>query len=88
MIKIDDFLKISEKISNKKKQLINAFKKKLYIDKSKLKIVIVSSLDYSRKERLQILLPEVKISTLAIKEVDIAIISIYVYYAACKLKGS
>ena len=51
---LDDFLRITQKISNKKKQLINASKQKQSINKQKLEIVVISSLDNFSIENLPI----------------------------------
>lgn len=86
IVKIDNFLKITKKISKKKKQLINAFKFKANIDKSKPKRVIFIILDYFKEERLQILIPEAKVSTFAIKKINVTIINANCYCADGKLK--
>lgn len=57
------------------------------MDKLKPKTVVISTLDYFRKERLPILIPETNVSTLAIKEVNIAIINVDAYCIACKVKS-
>lgn len=83
--KIDDFLNISEKTS-KKTRLIDISKRKFSMDKLKPKTVVISTLDYFGEERLPILIPETNVSTLAIKEVNIAIIDADVYCITCKVK--
>ena len=80
--KINDFLKIPEKIS-KKKRLINASKWKLALQKQKLKTVVISLLDNSVKKDLPI--PS-QTSTLGTKKIDVAMIDVDAYYAACRLK--
>lgn len=66
--------------------MINASKQKLNIDKLKSKKIFTSNLDNFEQEELPILIPEAKISTLAIKKVDITIIDADAYYVAYKLK--
>ena len=84
--KIDKFLKILEELSKKKRQLINASKRIISMAKSNHKTVVISTLDNSRKEGLPILIPEIKISTLNTKKVDITMIGADTYWIACKLK--
>lgn len=83
--KIDDFLKRPDKTS-KKKRLINASKQKVSINKLKPNIVLISTLDQSKREGLSILILEAKALILATRNVDIAMIGIDVYCTACKLK--
>lgn len=66
--------------------MINAFKQKLSLDKSKPKTIIISTLNRSRDERLPIIIPKIKVLTFATKEVDIAIIGTDAYCITCKLK--
>lgn len=56
------------------------------MDKSKPKIVVISTLNYSGKNKLQILILEIKVLIFATKKVDIAIIDIDSYCTTCKLK--
>lgn len=56
------------------------------INKSKPKRVIISTLDYYRKEKFLILILEAKVLTLATIKVDIAIIDMDTYCAIYKLK--
>lgn len=51
--KIDNFLKILEKISKRKKWLINVSKQKLIMDKSKFKKVFTRTLNYFEKKDFQ-----------------------------------
>ena len=51
--KIDDFLKIPEKIS-KKRRLINASKRKLALQKQKLETVVISLLHNSVKKNIPV----------------------------------
>lgn len=81
--KIDNFLQVSKKISNKKKRLLNIPKRKLALQKPKLKTIIISLLDNFGKKDMPIPLKRAKIGT---KEVDITIISIDAYCEVCKLK--
>lgn len=62
--KIDNFLKIPEKILKKNTWLINISKQKLSINKIKSKIVVISILNYSGKEELSILILKTKVLTL------------------------
>lgn len=54
--------------------------------KSKPKTVLNNILNYFRKEKLPILTLETKISTLAIKKINVAIMDTNAYYTTCKLK--
>ncbi len=83
--RIDDFLKIAEKISDKKKRLINASQRKLALQKRKPETVVISLLDNAGKKNMPIPLRTPKIGT---KEVDIAMIGADAYRAACRLKGA
>ncbi len=83
--RIDDFLKISEKISDKKRRLINAFKQKLALQKRKPETVVISLLDNSGKKDIPILPRTPKI---CIGEADLAMIGADAYCAACRLKGA
>lgn len=56
------------------------------IAKLNYKIVIISILDNFRKEDLLISIPEIKVSTLDIKKVDITMIDADAYWTNCKLK--
>lgn len=56
------------------------------MNKSKPKIVFTSILNHFEKKRLSILIPKVKVSTFAIKEVNINIINVDAYYITFKLK--
>lgn len=82
---LNDFLRISQKILNKKRQLINTSKKKQSMNKQKLKTVIVSFLDNFDIKGLPIL---IRLLSFSIKEVDIAMIDINTYCIACKLKSA
>lgn len=80
---LDDFLKITQKLSDKKRQLINISQRKLSNDKEKLKIVVISFLNNLSKENLSVsILPR----TFDKDVVHIAIISIDAYCLLCKLK--
>ena len=68
--------------------MINAFKRKVSIDKLKPKKFIINILNYFWEERLPILIPEAKVLILTTKEVDIAMIGINAYHAVCKLYGA
>ena len=81
--KIDDFLKIPEMISDKKRRLINVSKQKLALQKQKLKTVAISLLDDSVKKDMPIL-PQTSI--LGTKEVDITMIGADAYFVAYRLK--
>ncbi len=56
------------------------------MDKSKLKIVIISTLNYFKEEKLSILILEAKVLIPIIKKVNIAIINLNAYYISFKLK--
>lgn len=56
------------------------------MDKWKPKTVVISILDYFKGEKFQIFRPKIKVSTLATKDRDVAMISTVVYCTACKLK--
>ena len=83
-VMINDFLKIWKKTLKRKKQLIIASKRKLNIDKLKPKTVVISTLDHFGEEILSTLILEVKVLISATKKLDIAIISVDIYCAACK----
>lgn len=76
----------SKKKHQKKRRLINASEQKLSIDKSKPKTVYTSTLDYSREERLPILIPKAKISIFATKKINIDMIDTNAYCTTCKLE--
>ena len=82
---LDDFLRIPQKISNKKRRLINASKRKQSMDKRKPETIVISSLDNSGIEGLPI---PTQVSTLGTNKVDVAMIGADAYRAACKLKGA
>ncbi len=67
---MDDFLKIPKKISEKKRRSINIFKQRRSIPKT----IMISTLDKSRKDGLPILILEIEVSTLATKQINMAII--------------
>ena len=81
---LDDFLRIPQKISNKKRRLINVSKRKQSMDKQKPETIVISSLDNSGIEGLPTL---TRVSTLGTNKVDIAMIGADAYCAACKLRG-
>lgn len=81
MEKIDDLLKIPEKMSKKTRRLIKASKWKLSIPK----IVIISTLEKSRKKDLPISILKTKVSILATKQIDMTIIGKNAYYEAYRL---
>lgn len=54
------------------------------MNKSKSKIVVISTLDNFEEERLPILISKAKISILATSEVDITIISMDTYFISSK----
>lgn len=83
--KIYDFLKIPEEISDKKRQLINASKQKLALQKQKLETVVISSLDNSNKKDMP--LPP-WISKIGTKEVDVVMIDTNTYRVTYRLKGA
>ena len=84
---LNNFSRTSQKISNKKRRLINISKQKQSMDKQKPETVVISSFDNSDIKGLPI---PTWASTLGTKEVDIAIMMIGAdaYRAACKLKGA
>ncbi len=83
--KIDDFLKIPEMITEKKRRLINASKRKLALQKQKPETVIITLLDDSVKKDMPI---PPQTPTLGTKEVDVVMIGANAYRAACRLKGA
>ena len=83
--KIDDFLKTPEKISDKKRRLINASRRKLAMQKQKPETVVISSLDNSGKKDMPI---PTRAPALGTKEVDVAMIGADAYRAACRLRGA
>ncbi len=82
--RIDDFLKIPEKISDKKRRLINASKRKIAMQKQKSETVVVSLLDNSGKKDIPI---PPRTPPLSTKKVDVAMIGADAYCTACRLKG-
>ena len=82
---LNDFLRTPQKISNKKRRLINASKQNRSMDKQKPKTIVISSLDNSGIEGLPI---PTQVSTLGTNKVDVAMIGADAYRAACKLKGA
>lgn len=80
---LDNFLRIPQKILNKKRQLIKASKQKESMNKQKSETVIINSFNNSDIESLLIL---IRVSTLGIKKVDVAIIDIVAYPTTCQLK--
>lgn len=83
--RINDFLKISEKISDKKRQLSNPSKQKLALQKRKPETLVISILDNSDKKDIPIPSRSPKIGT---KEIDITLIGTDAYYAAYRLTGA
>lgn len=79
-------MKILEKMSKKKRQLIIVSKQKPSINKSESKIIVISILNNSKKKGLLISIPETELSIPVTKELDIAMIDADVYCTACKLK--
>lgn len=80
--KIDNFLKTPEKMLKKKRRFINISKRKQSISK----MVIISTSHKSGKNGLSILTLKIEISTLAIKQIGVAIIDADAYYTTCKIK--
>ena len=81
---LDDFLKITEKISKKKRRLANVFKQKSSINKQNSKTVVINTFGNLGKEELpnSILKPTFK------KDIkDVIIISADAYHLVCLLKG-
>lgn len=66
--------------------LINTFKRKLDIDKSKLKTAIIYILKNADKKSLPILASEAKLLIFATRKVDIIIIGVDTYCTTYKLK--
>ncbi len=81
--RINDFLKTPKKISDKKRRLINASKRKLAMQKQKSETVVVSLLDNSGKKDMPIPPQTPPLST---KKVDVAMIDADAYRTACRLK--
>ena len=80
---LDDFLRTPQKISNKKRRLINTSKQKQSMDKQKPEIIVISSFDNSGIEGLPI---PTRVSTLGTNKVNVAMIGADAYRAAYKLK--
>lgn len=80
--KIDNFLKIPKKISKKKIQLINISKQRQNI----LKMVIISILNKLGENNILISILVIEISTLTIKQINIAIIDANAYCATYRLQ--
>lgn len=79
-------MKIPEKTSKKKRQLIKKSKWKLYINKPNLKTIIISILGNSGKKILPISTLKTKVSIPITKFVDIAMIGSNTYCIVCRLK--
>ena len=81
-----DFLQIPNKLSGKNRRQINKSKQKIVIGKTSLKKTIISGLDSSDKKELPVTISATKKLNLKAKDIDIAMIGAYAYYAACCLK--
>ena len=85
MENLDSFLKTTKKIIKKKRQLANAFKQKLNIDKQNFKTVVINTLGDSSKRELATLL----LALIFEKDVkDLSIIGADMYCLVCQLKKS
>ena len=80
---LDGFLKTTEKIVKKKRQLANVFKQKLNIGKQNSKTVVINTLGNSSKEELAILLLA---PTFRKNVEDVVMIDADAYCLACQLK--
>ena len=76
-------MKITKKISKKKRWLINFIKQKLSIGKQKSKTVIINSVNNLSKKNFLISTYRL---TCDIHVVNITIIDVDTYYSTCKLK--
>lgn len=80
---IDNFFKVLDIIVISKEKLIYKIKQKSIINNINKKVAIINSLDNCNKN-IQLLL--LKQFILKIKDIDIAIISINIYYVICRSK--
>ena len=83
-----NFVQVQNKLSNKKKRLINKNKRKASIRETSLRKAIISSLNSSNKEQLLVSIMVKKELLPKTQDIDIAIIGINFYWAACRLKGA
>ena len=81
-----DFLQIPNKLSSIKKRQINKSKRKANIGETSSRKATISSLDSSDKKRLLVPIPVTKKSERKVKDIDIAMIGVDIYCAACCLK--
>ena len=83
---ITDFLQMMNKLSSKKRKLINKSKQKICIEKTTSRIPIINNWHNSNKKELQLSIPETIISKPKVKNIDIAMIDADAYCAAYYLK--
>ena len=81
-----DFLQTSNKLSSKKRRQINKSKRKASIKESSSRKATINSLESSDKKKLPVSIPTSKTSKLKAKDIDIAMIGVDTYRAACYLK--
>ena len=81
-----DFLQTPNKLSSKKRRQINKSKRKVSIRESSSRKATISRLESFDKKELPVPIPTTKISEPKAKDIDIAMIGIDVYHAACRLK--
>ncbi len=83
-----DFLQMPDKLSSKKRRQINKSKRKASIGETSSRKATMNSLDSSDKKELSVSLATIKTSEPKAKNIDIAMIGVNAYHAACRLKGA
>ena len=81
-----DFLQTPNKLSSKKRRQINKSKRKASIEESSSRKATINSLESSDKKELPVPIPTTKTSEPKTKDIDIAMIGVDTYCAACHLK--
>ena len=81
-----DFLQTPNKLSSKKRRQINKSMRKTSIGETSSRKATISSLGSSDKKELPVPIPATKTSEPKTKDIDIAMIGVDAYRAACCLK--
>ena len=83
-----NFLQMPNKLSSKKKRQINKSKRKANIGETSSRKATINSLESFQKKELPVLILTTKTSKPKAKNIDIAMIGVDTYRAACRLKGA
>ncbi len=83
-----DFLQTPNKLSGKKRRQINQSKRKASLGETSSRKAIISSLDSPDKKESPVPIPTTIKSEPKAKDIDIAMIGVDAYRAACRLKGA